>query len=312
MKNFIEMISNFVETYINNFFLIPGIYDILNDFLPVLLFLFLLLPLFSLIISFFISIRSGKAYLRFDIRDLMIFNLFSMFILFLCSLFLFIIIILSQFSFNYNIIFSEWISIGSLKVFWSFNFDNVTLIMLIVVTIVSFLVHLYSLEYMANDPHHLKFMQYLTLFTLSMYILVTSGNYIQMFIGWEGVGVCSFLLINFWDTRILANTSAMKAIIVNRVGDFGLIFAFILMYNFFGTFEYGFIFSFSTLFVDIFYGLNLNLIVLFLFIGAVGKSAQVFLHVWLPDAMEGKLIGLSLNFTKCGNDLIMVNPQDFI
>lgn len=300
-----ELITTFFETYINNFFLIPGINEILSDtVLPIFFFLFLFLPFFSLVLSFFISFRSGKLYIFFSVRDLIIFNLFSMLMLFFISLVLFIIIIMSQFQFDYIVVLSEWIAIGNLKIYWSFNFDIVTVLMLVVVTIVSFLVHLYSLEYMANDPHHLKFMQYLTLFTLSMYILVTAGNYIQMFIGWEGVGVCSFLLINFWDTRILANTSAMKAIIVNRVGDFGLLFAFILMYNFFGTFEYGFIFSFVSLFEKLFYGLNLNLIVLFLFIGAVGKSAQVFLHVWLPDAMEGGLKGLSINFTKCGNGLL--------
>lgn len=285
----INLILNFFHS-INAFMLRPDLPDLLQEFIPVLFFLFLILPLFSLVLSILITIKKGKLLLKFPIRSLILFNLFNMLILFFISIFLFLLVIVSKFPIDSIIILSEWVTVGSLKLYWSFNFDTVTILMLIVVTIVSFLVHLYSLEYMAGDPHQLKFMQYLTLFTLSMYILVTAGNYVQMFIGWEGVGVCSFLLINFWDTRILANTSAMKAIIVNRVGDFGLMFSFILLYNFFGTFEYGFIFSIVNILDDLFLGLNANLIVLFLFVGAVGKSAQVFLHVWLPDAMEGKLI----------------------
>jgi NADH-quinone oxidoreductase subunit L len=180
----------------------------------------------------------------------------------------------------------SWFNVGVTDVNWGFMFDGVTIIMILVVSLVSFLVHLYSLEYMAGDPNHLKFMQYLTLFTLSMFILITANNLVQLFIGWEGVGVCSFLLINFWDSRIAANTSALKAIIVNRVGDFGLIFALILLSRQFGgTFEYGLIFS--QLSLDLYDNILIDWIVFFLFLGAVGKSAQVFLHVWLPDAMEG-------------------------
>ena len=240
-----------------------------------------MLPLISLIGTFFL--------VKYNIspKILVFFNVLTMFILFILSLVLFISISFFDAKTFFYITLGEWITIGDLKLTWSFCFDYITIIMLFVVTTVSFLVHLYSLEYMSGDPNHLKFMQYLTLFTLSMYILVTGNNFIQLFIGWEGVGICSFLLINFWDSRILANTSAMKAIIVNRVGDFGLMFSFILLYNQFGSFDYGFIFSYLNVLPFEIYSNLLDWIVLFLFIGAVGKSAQVFLHVWLPDAMEG-------------------------
>lgn len=245
------------------------------------LFFFLVLPLLSLI-GTFIMVK-----LNISSKTLVLFNIFTMFLLFLLAMVIFFLVSFYDTKYFFFVTIGEWITIGDLKLEWNFCFDYVTIIMLFVVTTVSFLVHVYSLEYMAGDPNHLKFMQYLTLFTLSMYILVTANNFIQLFIGWEGVGICSFLLINFWDTRILANTSAMKAIIVNRVGDFGLMFAFILIYGQFGSFDYSFIFSFLSFMPVEFYSNLINFIVLFLFVGAVGKSAQVFLHVWLPDAMEG-------------------------
>lgn len=163
------------------------------------------------------------------------------------------------------------------------QFDSLTSTMLILITTVSALVHIYSTGYMSDDPHIPRFMSYLSLFTFLMIVLVTSDNYIQLFIGWEGVGLCSYLLINFWLTRIKANKAAMKAMLINRVGDIGLLLAMFLIIKEFGTLEYSTISSLLD-FVD---RKNLTVICLLLFLGAVGKSAQLSLHTWLPDAMEG-------------------------
>jgi len=241
--------------------------------------LVLVVPLVGLLVSAILSIKRVVCN-----RSLILLNLFNIFFVFSIAICIFTKWLSTKKVIYFNL--GSWFNVGTTNVDWGFMFDGVTIIMILVVSLVSFLVHLYSLEYMAGDPNHLKFMQYLTLFTLSMFILITANNLVQLFIGWEGVGVCSFLLINFWDTRIAANTSALKAIIVNRVGDFGLIFALILISRQFGgTFEYGLIFSQLSLnFIE---NQLIDWIVCFLFVGAVGKSAQVFLHVWLPDAMEG-------------------------
>jgi len=192
---------------------------------------------------------------------------------------------------NYKII--EWISSGSLKVNWSINIDPLSSIMLVVVTTVSSLVHLYSIGYMHNDSNKPRFMAYLSLFTFAMLILVVSDNFLQLFFGWEGVGLCSYLLIGFWYKKNSANDAAIKAFLVNRVGDFGLAIGIFLIFNYFGTLNYGEVFSKvaeqSTKEIN-FLGLNVNLITLIsltLFIGAMGKSAQFLFHTWLPDAMEG-------------------------
>ena len=126
----------------------------------------------------------------------------------------------------YKVELSHWIFCDTLNIKWSFCFDSLTIIVLCVVTFISFLVHLYSIEYMNSDPHLIRFMSYLSLFTFLMIILVTANNFVQMFIGWEGVGLASFLLINFWYTRIQANKSAIKAMLFNRVADFCMILAF--------------------------------------------------------------------------------------
>jgi len=168
-----------------------------------------------------------------------------------------------------------------------------TVVMLIVVTFISSLVHLYSTEYMSHDPHLPRFMSYLSLFTFFMLILVTADNFIQLFVGWEGVGLCSYLLINFWFTRIQANKAAIKAMIVNRIGDFGLALGIFAIYITFNSVEYSTVFALVPLFsndIISFLGFNVHLLTLIgilLFIGAVGKSAQLGLHTWLPDAMEG-------------------------
>ena len=131
----------------------------------------------------------------------------------------------------------------TLNIKWSFCFDSLTIIVLCVVTFISFLVHLYSIEYMNSDPHLIRFMSYLSLFTFLMIILVTANNFVQMFIGWEGVGLASFLLINFWYTRVQANKAAFKAMLVNRVGDLFILLAFFLLYYTFNSLNYDVIFS---------------------------------------------------------------------
>jgi NADH-ubiquinone oxidoreductase chain 5 len=189
-----------------------------------------------------------------------------------------------------------WINSGIFDVSWGFMFDTLTVLMLVVVTTVSTIVHLYSIGYMEADPHIPRFFSYLSLFTFFMIILVTADNLVQMFVGWEGVGLCSYLLINFWHTRLQANKAAIKAVIVNRVGDFGLVLGMLAVFYIFKTLNY------TTLFALVpFYALEikgslsllgfnidmLTFICICFFIGAVGKSAQLGLHTWLPDAMEG-------------------------
>ena len=192
-----------------------------------------------------------------------------------------------------NYIIFEWISSGGFTANWSINIDPLSSVMLVVVTFVSALVHIYSIGYMSHDPHKPRFMSYLSLFTFSMLALVVSDNFLQLFFGWEGVGLCSYLLIGFWYKKESANNAAIKAFIVNRIGDFGLAIAIFLIFLFFGTINFEEIFQVTNLYVEkklVFFGFELNLITLicvFLFIGAMGKSAQFLLHTWLPDAMEG-------------------------
>ena len=192
-----------------------------------------------------------------------------------------------------NYLIFEWISSGGFTANWSINIDPLSSVMLVVVTFVSALVHIYSIGYMSHDPHKPRFMSYLSLFTFSMLALVVSDNFLQLFFGWEGVGLCSYLLIGFWYKKETANNAAIKAFIVNRIGDFGLAIAIFLIFFFFGTINFDEVFQATSQFTDKkidFFGLETNLITLiciFLFIGAMGKSAQFLLHTWLPDAMEG-------------------------
>ncbi len=192
-----------------------------------------------------------------------------------------------------NIVITTWINSGSLNVNWSMNIDPLSSIMLVIVTSISSLVHIYSIGYMSHDPHKPRFMAYLSLFTFSMLMLVTSDNFIQLFFGWEGVGLCSYFLIGFWFKKETANTAAIKAFVVNRVGDFGFALGIFLIFYLFGTVNYSEVFQQIPLIIDQdlnFLGLevnSINLICLLLFIGAMGKSAQILLHTWLPDAMEG-------------------------
>lgn len=186
-----------------------------------------------------------------------------------------------------------WIDSGMLTANWGFLFDSLTVVMLIVITTVSFLVHVYSISYMSEDPHLPRFMSYLSLFTFFMLMLVTADNFVQMFLGWEGVGLCSYLLINFWFTRIQANKAAIKAMIMNRIGDFGLSLGMMAIFFVFQAIDFSTIFATAYSFASKdFLFLNtkmdiLTTICILLFVGSVGKSAQLGLHTWLPDAMEG-------------------------
>ncbi len=192
-----------------------------------------------------------------------------------------------------NYLIFEWISSGSFTANWSINIDPLTSVMLVVVTFVSALVHIYSIGYMNHDPYKPRFMSYLSLFTFSMLALVVSDNFLQLFFGWEGVGLCSYLLIGFWYKKETANNAAIKAFIVNRIGDFGLAIGIFLIFYYFGTINFEEVFQATENFAEkklFFLGIEINLITLiciFLFIGAMGKSAQFLLHTWLPDAMEG-------------------------
>lgn len=176
-----------------------------------------------------------------------------------------------------------WINIDPLYVTWSFYYDELTVSMLIPVLIVSLLVHIYSVGYMGEDPHQQRFFSYISLFTGLMLILVTGNNFLVMFLGWEGVGVCSYLLVHFWYTRVAAVKSAMSAMFTNRVGDFFLTIGFFAIFFTFGTLDYATVFSLAPY-------INTNVITyisILLLLGAAAKSAQLGLHIWLPQAMEG-------------------------
>ena len=195
-------------------------------------------------------------------------------------------------NYNNHLIF-EWISSGDFVANWSINIDPLSSVMLVIVTFVSALVHIYSIGYMSHDPHKPRFMSYLSLFTFSMLALVVSDNFLQLFFGWEGVGLCSYLLIGFWYKKETANNAAIKAFVVNRVGDFGLAIGIFLIFFYFGSINFNEVFQSASQFTDKKFSILgyeaslITFICLFLFIGAMGKSAQFFLHTWLPDAMEG-------------------------
>ncbi len=187
----------------------------------------------------------------------------------------------------------RWINAGALSVNWSIRVDTLTAVMLVVVTSVSSLVHLYSIGYMHEDPHRPRFFAYLSLFTFAMLMLVTANDLLQMFFGWEGVGLASYLLIGFWYQKTSANAAAMKAFVVNRVGDFGFALGIFGVYVMTGSISFNEVFAAAPSLVGkqfVFLGYHwdaLTILCLLLFMGAMGKSAQFLLHTWLPDAMEG-------------------------
>lgn len=194
---------------------------------------------------------------------------------------------------KYDVHVLDWVSSGALSFNWAFHVDTLTAVMLVVVNTVSALVHWYSMGYMHEDPDKPRFFAYLSLFTFAMLMLVTSDNLVQMFFGWEGVGLASYLLIGFWFKKASANAAAIKAFVVNRVGDFGFALGIYAVYLLTGSVEFEVIFSSIQNYENtqiIFLGSQyhaITVICLLLFIGAMGKSAQLGLHTWLPDAMEG-------------------------
>lgn len=246
--------------------------------------LVLAIPALSAFVTGFFGKLLGK-------NGAQIINIGCMFVTFLVSSLIFYEVALLQYTCLIDL--GLWFNLGSARVNFEFLFDTITATMLFAVSLVSLLVHIYSLDYMGSDPHFIRFMTYLTLFTLFMFVLLTSANFVQFFAGWEGVGLASYLLINFWYTRTQANTSALKALIVNRFGDFALYTAILIIFLTFKTLNFYTIFALTDTFINNnieIFGFSVSLVELiciFLFIGAVGKSAQVGLHVWLPDAMEG-------------------------
>jgi NADH-quinone oxidoreductase subunit L len=187
----------------------------------------------------------------------------------------------------------RWIASGDLEVGWSLRVDTLTAVMLVVVNTVSSLVHVYSIGYMQDDPHRPRFFAYLSLFTFAMLMLVTADNLVQMFFGWEGVGLASYLLIGFWYKKPSANAAAIKAFIVNRVGDFGFALGIFGLFAVFKTIQLDPLFAAAPAMAGktfLFLGYDVDIMTtlcLLLFMGAMGKSAQFGLHTWLPDAMEG-------------------------
>jgi NADH-ubiquinone oxidoreductase chain 5 len=215
-----------------------------------------------------------------------------------CIFFSFLLSLISFFEVGFShcptyIKLYPWIDLEMFDASWGFMFDSIVCSMCSMVTFISFLVHFYSTSYMSHDPHQTRFICYLSLFTFSMLMLITADNFIQLFFGWEAVGLCSYLLINFWFTRLQANVAAIKAMIVNRVGDLGLALGIFLIFTVFNSVDYSVVFSLIPYFI----GKNISFlnvefdaittIGLLLVIGVMGKSAQLGLHTWLPDAMEG-------------------------
>jgi len=243
-----------------------------------------LLPLLGSIISGFFGKKLGA-------KSCQILTSLFVSISAILSLFIFYEVVVQDYSSN-KLIFN-WISSGDFHVNWSINIDPLTSVMLVVVSLISSIIHFYSIGYMSQDPHKPRFMAYLSLFTFAMFILVTADNFLQLYFGWEGVGLCSYFLIGFWYKKPSANAAAIKAFIVNRVGDFGFAIGVFLIFFFYGTVNYNEVFQQTPQLIEkevIFLGIEFNiitLICLLLFVGAMGKSAQILLHTWLPDAMEG-------------------------
>lgn len=202
---------------------------------------------------------------------------------FLLSVFLFV-----NFKYQYTVNLFDWISVGSLQIPFSYQIDQLSLLMLLLITGVGTLIHIYSIGYMHHDENVGKFFSFLNLFVFSMLILVLGANFVILFIGWEGVGLCSYLLIGFWNKNTSYNNAAKKAFIINRVGDLGFLLGIFLMYLTFNSVQYAEVFQKASLGQFGNYGVGVvTVITLLLFVGAMGKSAQLPLYTWLPDAMAG-------------------------
>lgn len=241
------------------------------------------LPLINFLCGCFFGNFLGKRIVYFS----------TLIILFTCLISLSLFLDVLNVDSYYKISTINWVVLPPVLVKWEFLFDSMTAVMLVIVSFISFLVHLYSLSYMENDPYLIRFISYLSLFTFFMFMLVTTNNFFQLLVGWEGVGLVSFLLIGFWHTRTQATKSAIKAMLLNRIGDVFLFLSLALIISLFGSFNFDVVFNLPQhvlnyqiyLFFSDFYAIDI--ICIFLILGSSAKSAQLGLHVWLPDAMEG-------------------------
>ncbi len=198
------------------------------------------------------------------------------------------LVLFFNFQYQYTVELFDWITVGSLQIPFSYQIDQLSLVMLLLVTGVGFLIHIYSIGYMAHDENVGKFFSFLNLFVFSMLVLVMGANFVILFIGWEGVGLCSYLLIGFWNTNTSYNNAAKKAFIINRIGDLGFLLGIFLIYLTFNSVQYGEVFQKASLSQFGPYTVGIcTAITLLLFVGAMGKSAQLPLYTWLPDAMAG-------------------------
>jgi proton-translocating NADH-quinone oxidoreductase chain L len=243
--------------------------------------------LLSSVFSYFFNWYFGK-------KGTFFISIFNMGLCFLYSLYLFLDMISASKVKTTYISLGSWIDVLYFDVTWDILLDDLSISMLFIVVSISFLVHIYSYYYMYDDIYSSKFMSFLSLFTFFMCILVVSSNFIMLFLGWEGVGICSFLLISFWSTRVQANKAALKAMLVNRVGDFCLLVAIVYIIIVFKTVDFNAVFSLAHIYslkpfiVNKYISISvLDFICFFLLIGAITKSAQFGMHTWLPDAMEG-------------------------
>lgn len=249
-----------------------------------------LYAVFAPLVGFLIAFLFGKSI---GTRGAQVVTCAGVIIAAVASVSLFKDIVMSHDAHPYTTTVMTWLSSGALQANWALKIDQLSVVMMCVVTIVSSCVHLYSVGYMKGDKCEARFMSYLSLFTFAMMMLVTSDNLIQLFFGWEGVGVASYLLIGFWNHKDSANSASIKAFLVNRVGDFGLALGVFAAFFVFGTVEFDALFAAVESQKDAvmnFFGYELHamtVICLLLFMGAMGKSAQLGLHTWLPDAMEG-------------------------
>ena len=247
-----------------------------------LVILILLLPLLG-------SIFSGLCLVNSENRKAEILSTSLLFITAILSIYIYVNIETLQGTY----IIYKWIELANTDLSFSILLDPLTATMFCVVNIVSAVVHMFSIGYMKDDPYRARFFCYLSLFTFAMLVLVSADNFIQLFLGWEGVGLCSYLLVGFYFHKPSANGAALKAFLVNRVGDFGYLIAIAIIYKYFNSLNFDTVFANSGSLKSnnlLFLGYEFNLITcitMFLFMAAVGKSAQIGLHVWLPDAMEG-------------------------
>lgn len=246
------------------------------------------LILFLPLLGFFYASLAGRYFGRTLLGFL---SPFIIFVSFLLSVYCFYEVVLLESTININLY--SWVVFDIVDIRFGLIFDSLTCMMLLIITGISFLVHVYSYGYMSEDPYIIRFFSYLSLFTFFMIFLVTADNYVQLFVGWEGVGLCSYLLINFWYTRVLANKAALKAMIMNRIADVFFLFAIAIIINTFKTSDFLIVFNLIPYIENeslVFFNYSLNkvsFISFLLAIGAIGKSAQLGLHTWLPDAMEG-------------------------